>query len=98
MYGVSRDPVSGTMNRCMNISLLHYETTPTFRGLVESFNISTNNFAFRYIFKRLKFMGSKLASQSTTLFFLALWHGYSIGYYNTFAMEMAMMKMEADVY
>lgn len=97
MYGISRDPLTGLVNRCFNISVLQYETTATFGGLIESFNMTTNAFAMRYIFKRLKWLKSKLASQFGTLFFLAIWHGFCIGYYNTFALEMAIMKMEKDV-
>ena len=79
------------------MSLVHYETTGTFGGLIESFNMTTNYFALRYVFKRLKFLKSKLLSQFGTLFFLAVWHGYALGYYNTFALEMVIMKMEKDV-
>ncbi|KAI2801541.1 Lysophosphatidylcholine acyltransferase 3 [Blomia tropicalis] len=97
MYGISRDPTTGQMNRCFNVSVIHFETTTTFGGLIESFNMTTNAFALRYVFKRLKGLRSKLASQFVTLFFLAIWHGFPLGYYNTFALEMMMMKMEKDV-
>lgn len=97
LYGVSRDPHTGQMDRCFNMSLLYYETSPTFGGLIESFNMSTNYFAMTYIYKRLRFLGSKVASQAITLFFLAFWHGYASGYYVTFFMEMMIMKMEKDV-
>lgn len=97
LWGVSRDPQTGQADRCYNMSLLCYETTPTFGGLVESFNMSTNYFAMTYVYKRLRFLGSKVASQTITLFFLALWHGFASGYYHTFFMEVIIMKMEKDV-
>lgn len=97
MSGISRDPASGEINRCFNINVTLYETTTTFGGLIESFNMTTNQFAFRYIFKRLKFLNSKLLSQFMTLLFLSIWHGFSLGYYNTFALEMAIMVMEKDI-
>ena len=98
MYGIAQNPLNPHQHdRCSNVSIFHFETTATFRGIIESFNITTNQFAMKYIFKRLKFLGSKMLSQLMTLFFLALWHGFSIGYYNTFALEFLIVKMETDV-
>ncbi|XP_027201923.2 lysophospholipid acyltransferase 5-like [Dermatophagoides pteronyssinus] len=98
MYGIAQNPLNPHQHdRCSNVSIFHFETTATFRGIIESFNITTNQFAMKYIFKRLKFLGSKMLSQLMTLFFLALWHGFSIGYYNTFALEFLIVKMETDI-
>lgn len=93
MYGISED--IGV--KCSNVNLLHYETTPTLQGVIESFNITTNEFALRYIYKRLKFFRSKTISHCLTLLFLAIWHGFSLAYYNTFALEFLVMKFETDV-
>lgn len=84
-------------NSCSNIDVWEFETTPNFGGVIRSFNISTNHWAARYLFKRLRFLGSKFASHFLTLFFLALWHGWKSGYYVTFGMEFLIMKTEWEV-
>lgn len=97
MVGISRNPSTGLIDRCFNMNLLHYESTPAFSGLVESFNVSTNEWAYTYVFKRLRFLNNKILSQTLTLGFLALWHGFATGYYNTFGLEVMEMKLEKDV-
>lgn len=64
---------------------------------IRSFNVSTNQWAAKYIFKRLRFLGSKFLSHFFTLIYLALWHGWRSGYYVTFTMEFLIMKMEWEV-
>ena len=51
----------------------------------------------RYVFKRLKFLGSKELSQLITLFFLALWHGLYSGYFMNFAFEFFIVLFEKQV-
>nr|XP_046914001.1 lysophospholipid acyltransferase 5-like [Dermatophagoides farinae] len=98
MYGIARNPLNTHQHdRCSNVSIFHFETTATFRGIIESFNITTNQFAMKYVYKRLRFLGSKMLSHLFTLFFLALWHGFATGYYNTFALEFLIVKMETDI-
>ncbi|UXI16944.1 hypothetical protein NH340_JMT02887 [Sarcoptes scabiei] len=97
LFGVSRNPKTNALDRCCNVSLLHYETTATFRGVIESFNITTNRFVAKYIYKRLKWLKSKTLSQTISLFFLAIWHGLYLGYYNTFALELIVTRMESDI-
>ena len=94
MYGISIDPKTGKVERCFNMNVTLYETCTTFRTLIQSFNISTNAFAMRYVFKRLAWAGSKILSQIVTVAFLALWHGFLFGYYNTFALEIVMVMAE----
>ena len=74
-----------------------YETTSTFGGLIRSFNVTTNQWSGKYIFKRLKFLRSKFLSHLFTLIYLALWHGWKSGYYVTFTIELLIMKMEWEV-
>jgi len=95
--GASYDRKTNSFYACSNVHVLRFETTSTFGGLIRSFNLTTNAFAAKYIFKRLKFMGSRTVSHFITLLFLALWHGWSTGYYVTFAMEFLIMKMEWEV-
>ena len=52
---------------------------------------------YRYIDKRLKFLGNKYYSQIGVLVFLSLWHGFHSGYYVTFAMEFFGVVLEKDV-
>ncbi|RWS08667.1 lysophospholipid acyltransferase 5-like protein [Dinothrombium tinctorium] len=92
--GLTYEKETNTFDSCSNIKVWEFETTPTFGGIIRSFNITTNAFAAKYIFKRLKFLGSKALSHFVTLFFLALWHGWKSGYYMTFFMEFLIMKME----
>uniref|UniRef100_A0A8B9GZM0 Lysophospholipid acyltransferase 5 n=1 Tax=Astyanax mexicanus TaxID=7994 RepID=A0A8B9GZM0_ASTMX len=47
-----------------------------------------------HIFKRLKFLGNKMASQTATLFFLAIWHGLHSGYILCFSMEFIIVNVE----
>ena len=51
----------------------------------------------RYIFKRLRFLGNKMVSQCTTLFYLALWHGLDSGYYACFFLEFVYTMCERQV-
>uniref|UniRef100_A0AAY5K4B2 Lysophospholipid acyltransferase 5 n=1 Tax=Esox lucius TaxID=8010 RepID=A0AAY5K4B2_ESOLU len=60
---------------CANMKVWTFETTPLFTGTISSFNINTNAWVARHVFKRLKFLGNKLLSQVTALAFLAVWHG-----------------------
>jgi lysophospholipid acyltransferase 5 len=93
--GVSWD--GKTYYSCSNIHVVKFETTPTFGGIIKSFNLKTNDFAFKYIYKRLKFLGNRTVSQALTLTFLAVWHGLETGYFVTFMLEFLIMKMEVEV-
>lgn len=83
-------------NGCMNISVWRYEAATTFDDLIKSFNINTNLWVAQYVFKRLRFLGSKQLSQLAALLFLALWHGLHSGYYLCFLNEFIVMKFERD--
>ncbi|XP_078033806.1 lysophosphatidylcholine acyltransferase 3 protein nessy [Augochlora pura] len=82
---------------CENVKLFIFETATRFNHYIMSFNTNTNNWCAEYIYKRLKFMGSKLYSQFFTLFFLALWHGFHSGYYVCFSLEFMIMYAEKDL-
>ncbi|XP_047667422.1 lysophospholipid acyltransferase 5 isoform X2 [Tachysurus fulvidraco] len=79
---------------CANMRVWIYETTPLFTGTINSFNINTNAWVARHIFKRLKFLGNKMASQMATLFFLAIWHGLHSGYLLCFSLEFIIVNVE----
>jgi len=52
---------------------------------------------WRYVFKRLRFLGNKELSQCVTMFFLALWHGLYSGYFMNFTFEFFIMLFERKV-
>ncbi|XP_033221130.1 lysophospholipid acyltransferase 5-like [Belonocnema kinseyi] len=81
---------------CANVKLLTFENATEYDHYIQSFNINTNHWSAEYIYKRLKFLGSKLYSQVTTLAFLAVWHGFHSGYYMCFVMEFIIMYFEKD--
>lgn len=71
-----------------------YETATSIDQMIGAFNINTNLWAKYYVFKRLKFLGSKELSQFGTLFFLAIWHGFHAMYFITFALEFLYVQCE----
>ncbi|XP_034730135.1 lysophospholipid acyltransferase 5 isoform X1 [Etheostoma cragini] len=81
-------------NACTNMKVWVFETTPLFTGTISSFNINTNAWAARNVFKRLKFLGNKTLSHVTTLFFLTIWHGLHSGYILCFSMEFFIITVE----
>ncbi|XP_028665777.1 lysophospholipid acyltransferase 5 [Erpetoichthys calabaricus] len=82
---------------CANMKVWQYETTPLFTGTIASFNINTNAWVARQVFKRLKFLGNKMFSQAAALFFLAIWHGLHSGYVLCFSMEFLIVTVERQV-
>ena len=79
---------------CANVKVGRLEGSLKFGHVIESFNINTNNWVAVYIYKRLKFMGSRTISQVVTLLFLAVWHGFHSGYYLTFFNEFLTVKVK----
>nr|XP_057908983.1 lysophospholipid acyltransferase 5 isoform X1 [Doryrhamphus excisus]XP_057908984.1 lysophospholipid acyltransferase 5 isoform X1 [Doryrhamphus excisus] len=79
---------------CANMKVWLFETTPLFGGTIASFNINTNAWAARHVFKRLKFLGNKMLSHVSTLFFLTIWHGLHSGYILCFSMEFFIITVE----
>ncbi|KAF7670159.1 hypothetical protein LDENG_00049940 [Lucifuga dentata] len=79
---------------CANMKVWLFETTPYFEGTIASFNINTNAWAARHVFKQLKFLGNKSVSHVTTLLFLAIWHGLHSGYIMCFFMEFIIVTVE----
>ncbi|XP_068111367.1 lysophospholipid acyltransferase 5 [Hyperolius riggenbachi] len=79
---------------CANMKVWMFETTPLFTGTIASFNINTNDWVARYVFKRLRFLGNKALSQAAALFFLAVWHGLHSGYLVCFSLEFLIVVVE----
>ncbi|XP_052286227.1 lysophospholipid acyltransferase 5-like [Dreissena polymorpha] len=91
--------VNGNMlwDGCSNTKLYVLESASTFKEVIVGFNVCTNTWMARYIFKRLKFLGSVQASQSVTLLYLAVWHGLHSGYYMNFFLEFIMVNGETQL-
>lgn len=81
-----------------NIKISVYETMYTFQHCIDSFNINTNKWVFRYVFKRLRFLGNKHLSHFLTLMFLAVWHGMFSGYFICFFLEFVIILMEKQIW
>jgi len=81
---------------CANVKVGRLEGSTKFGHVIESFNINTNDWVAVYVYKRLKFMGSRTISQVVTLVFLAVWHGFHSGYYLTFFNEFLTVKVERE--
>ena len=81
---------------CANIDVRLFEMATEFNHYIQSFNINTNRWAARHIFKRLIFLGNKDLSQLLTLIFLAIWHGFHSGYYVTFVFEFIVVHIDRD--
>ena len=59
--------------------------------------MNCQRFPFRYVFRRLRFLGNKTASHILTLVFLSLWHGFYVGYLILFGLEFCMLVGERQV-
>nr|XP_054768730.1 lysophospholipid acyltransferase 5-like [Lytechinus pictus] len=81
---------------CSGIKPLAFETALSVRDMVATFNISTNTWLARYVYKRLKFLGNRYISQIVSLLFLAAWHGLHIGYYNNFILEFFIVMFDVQ--
>ncbi|RKP13289.1 MBOAT, membrane-bound O-acyltransferase family-domain-containing protein [Piptocephalis cylindrospora] len=77
-----------------NVDIQGYEMATSLTQIIASFNINTNHWVKRYVFKRLRFLGSKNLSSLGALLYLAVWHGYHANYFYVFAMEF--MDIEAE--
>lgn len=77
-----------------NVRPYYYETMTSLANVIVSFNMNTNLWSKTYIFKRLRFLGNKSLSGLLTLVFLAVWHGFSFGYFGAFLLEFLDMESE----
>ncbi|KAL7073086.1 hypothetical protein ACQ4LE_007775 [Meloidogyne hapla] len=85
-------------NGTRNINVIKWELGSDFQSVIDSFNCSTNEFAKNHIFKRLKWLGNKYYSHLITLLYLAVWHGYHLGYFLLFAFEFMCMVAQEQLY
>lgn len=99
-FGAQIDPVSKQLNwdRLGNVKLLQYESATNTREVIGSFNINTNAWCQHYVQQRLMALGlPKIGADLSTLMFLAIWHGFHLGYFIAFATEWIMLEAEKRI-
>lgn len=79
-----------------NIDYIAFERATSFNAIIKSYNITTNTFAFKYVYRRLKFFGNVYISQIITLAFLSIWHGFESGYHMAFFIEFLLLYFEKN--
>jgi len=77
-----------------NIRPFDYIFATNHQQIINSFNINTNDWVKRYIFKRLKGFDNRHVSSVSTLLFLSIWHGFFVGYFLCFGFEFVYMEAE----
>jgi lysophospholipid acyltransferase 5 len=93
--GIGTDPHTPKWNALSNVDLYYLETDVTLNSGPRSFNIQTNIWILKYVYKRLRFLRSKHISMVLSLVFLTVWHGCHAGYFLTFtATELPLLIME----
>ncbi|XP_048581170.1 lysophospholipid acyltransferase 5-like [Nematostella vectensis] len=70
-----------------NMKIISYETSLSVLEIIQSFHLQTSLWLVRYVYKRLKFLGNRFLSLGLSQTFLAVWHGYMIGYYLLFVLQ-----------
>uniref|UniRef100_A0A7E4W527 Lysophospholipid acyltransferase 5 n=1 Tax=Panagrellus redivivus TaxID=6233 RepID=A0A7E4W527_PANRE len=81
-----------------DLHIMKFEFGSNYSSVVESFNVGTNTFAKNHIFKRLKWLGNKYYSQGITLVYLAVWHGYHLGYFLLFLFEFGTVVAQEQLF
>lgn len=81
-------------NDFRNIDFWFFEKSLSFTDIIKSYNITTNKFSFKYVYRRLKFLGNPKLSQILTLAFLSVWHGFETGYHFAFSIEFLIVYFE----
>ena len=79
---------------CAGVKLLRLETAYNAQMIVESFNVTTNEWALQYVYKRCRFLKNKLLSQLITLLFISAWHGFYAGYYLCSFWQIPILQVE----
>lgn len=95
-HSEDKDKAEPDWKGCANVKLRRLESATKFGHYVEAFNINTNQWVMKYVYKRLRFLNNKDISQGATLVFLAVWHGWHSGYYVTFFNEFIVIKFEKE--
>ncbi|KAE9418196.1 hypothetical protein Angca_009004, partial [Angiostrongylus cantonensis] len=81
-----------------DIHVWKWETGSDFTSCIQSFNCGTNNWVRNHIMRRLRWLNSKPAAHIITLGYLAIWHGYHLGYFLLFGLEFGCMLAQEQLY
>jgi lysophospholipid acyltransferase 5 len=84
-------------SKLRNCSIIGLFTSAGFKEVVNSMNITTNAFAREYLYKRCAFLKSKFISAFYTVFILAIWHGFHLGYFLSFFCELLFLQIEEQL-
>jgi len=97
-YNGKNDKGEDQWDGVRDLHIFKWELGSDYQSVIESFNCGTNTFAKNHIFKRLRWLGNKYYSHSITLIYLAVWHGYHLGYFLLFAYEFACVIAQDQLY
>lgn len=81
-----------------DVHLLGWEFGLDFQSAIDSFNVGTNTFAKNHLYRRLQWLGSRKYSHLITLIYLAVWHGYHLGYFVLFIFEFSCVIAQKQFY
>lgn len=82
---------------CAGIYLSTVEFVYSTQHMISGFNISTNDWVLHFVYKRFRFLKSRVISQFFAIMFLATWHGLLGGYYICFIMEIPIVQTEKAI-
>ncbi|VBB27709.1 unnamed protein product [Acanthocheilonema viteae] len=81
-----------------DVHIIKWEFGLDFQSVIESFNVGTNTFAKNHLYRRLRWLGNRIYSHLITLIYLAIWHGYHLGYFILFFFEFACILAQKQFY
>ncbi|KJH48156.1 MBOAT family protein [Dictyocaulus viviparus] len=81
-----------------DIDVWKWETGHDFTSCIQSFNRGTNAWVKNNVMRRLRWLNSKPAAHIITLGYLAIWHGYHLGYFLLFGMEFGCVLAQEQLY
>ena len=96
-YKGEREDMSTDWSGCAGIRVIPLETGLYTQRLINSFNLTTNEWVMQHVYKKCRFLNSKIASQTISLMFLAAFHGFLPGYFICFGHEIIMVTVEKQI-
>nr|CDJ82257.1 Membrane bound O-acyl transferase domain containing protein [Haemonchus contortus] len=81
-----------------DIDVWKWEVGTDFTSCVQAFNRGTNTWVKNNILRRLRWLNNKSLAHLITLGYLAIWHGYHLGYFLIFGMEFGCMVAQEQLY
>ena len=82
---------------CAGIHVIQLDTALNTQSVISAFNLTTNDWVLRHVYKKCRFLNSKIASQTISVMFLATWHGLLPGYYLCFLHEIFIVMVEKQI-